>query len=83
MRPKPAAEPVIRFETPPAHQAQVDFAEFKFPWGSRYALLVVLGCSRLLWLRSIRGRTCGRSSSASRRPSTPSAVYPRSCSSTR
>ena len=36
---------------PPAHQAQVDFAEFRFPWGKRYALLVVLGYSRLLWLK--------------------------------
>jgi transposase len=51
IRPRPAPEPVVRFETPPAHQAQVDFAEFKFPWGRRYALLVVLGYSRLLWLR--------------------------------
>lgn len=41
----------MRFETPPAHQAQVNFAEFKFPWGKRYALLVILGYSRLLWLR--------------------------------
>jgi transposase len=51
IRPRPAPEPVVRFETPPAHQAQVDFAEFRFPWGKRYALLVVLGYSRLLWLR--------------------------------
>lgn len=51
VRPRPALEPVIRFETPPAHQAQVDFAEFKFPWGKRFALLVVLGYSRLLWLK--------------------------------
>jgi transposase len=51
VRPQPTPEPVVRFETPPAHQAQVDFAEFKFPWGKRYALLVVLGYSRLLWLR--------------------------------
>ena len=29
----------------------MDFAEFKFPWGKRYALLVVLGYSRLLWCR--------------------------------
>jgi transposase len=50
VRPHPAPDPVVRFETPPAHQAQVDFAEFKFPWGKRYALLVVLGYSRLLWL---------------------------------
>lgn len=51
IRPRPEPEPIIRFETPPAHQAQVDFAEFRFPWGKRYALLVVLGYSRLLWLR--------------------------------
>jgi transposase len=51
VRPHPEPEPVVRFETPPGHQAQVDFAEFRFPWGKRYALLVVLGYSRLLWLR--------------------------------
>jgi len=51
VRPRPEPEPVVRFETPPAHQAQVDFAEFRFPWGKRYALLVVLGYSRLLWVR--------------------------------
>ena len=47
-------EPIIRFETPPGHQAQVDFADFKLPWGKRSALLVVLGYSRLLWLRFFR-----------------------------
>ena len=51
IRPTPAAEPVIRFETPAGRQAQVDFAHFRFPWGVRYALLVVLGYSRLLWCR--------------------------------
>jgi transposase len=51
VRPKPAPEPLVRFETEPGHQAQVDFAEFDFPWGKRYALLVVLGYSRLLWLK--------------------------------
>jgi transposase len=50
VRPHPEPAPIIRFETPPGHQAQVDFAEVKFPWGKRYALLVVLGYSRLLWL---------------------------------
>lgn len=50
VRPRPEPEPVIRFETAPGHQAQVDFARFQFPWGVRYALLVVLGYSRLLWL---------------------------------
>ena len=44
-----APDPVIRFETPAGRQAQVDFARFRFAWGIRYALLVVLGYSRLLW----------------------------------
>jgi transposase len=51
VRPMPAPEPVIRFETPAGRQAQVDFARFQFAWGVRYALLVVLGYSRLLWCR--------------------------------
>ena len=51
VRPEPESPPVVRFETEPGHQGQVDFAEFRFPWGKRYALLVVLGYSRLLWLR--------------------------------
>ena len=51
IRPVPAPEAVIRFETPAGHQAQVDFAHFRFAWGVRYALLVVLGYSRLLWCR--------------------------------
>ena len=41
----------MRFETPAGRQGQVDFAEFRFPWGKRYAFLVVLGYSRLLWCR--------------------------------
>ena len=51
VRPHPEPEPLVRFETAPGHQAQVDFAEFRLPWGKRYALLVVLGYSRLLWLK--------------------------------
>lgn len=51
VRPRVEPEPVVRFETAPGHQAQVDFAEVRFPWGKRFALLVVLGYSRLLWLR--------------------------------
>jgi transposase len=50
LRPAAAAEPVVRFETPPGHQAQVDFAHCRLPWGVRYALVVVLGYSRLLWV---------------------------------
>src|SRR5690606_26930386 len=43
IRPVVAPQPVMRFETPPGRQAQIDFARFRFPWGVRYALLVVLG----------------------------------------
>jgi transposase len=51
VRPTSVPDPVIRFETPAGRQAQVDFARFRFAWGIRYALLVVLGYSRLLWCR--------------------------------
>ena len=51
VRPAPLPDPIVRFETLPGHQAQVDFAEFRLPWGKRYALLVVLGYSRLMWLQ--------------------------------
>ena len=51
VRPQPEPEPLVRFETAPGHQAQVDFAEFRLPWGKRYALVVVLGYSRLLWCK--------------------------------
>ena len=50
-RPREPVEPVVRFETPPGRQGQVDFGTFTLPWGRRHALLVVLGHSRLLWLR--------------------------------
>lgn len=49
--------PVVRFETPPGHQAQVDFGTFRTAWGPRYALLVVLGYSRLLWLSFYASQT--------------------------
>lgn len=50
VRPTPLPDPVVRFETAPGQQAQVDFAEVRLPWGKRYALLIVLGYSRLLWV---------------------------------
>ena len=50
VRPQEPVEPVRRFETPPGHQGQVDFADFRLPWGKRHALIVVLGYSRLMWL---------------------------------
>jgi transposase len=48
---RPAPEPLIRFETEPAQQAQIDWAHCRLPWGVRYALVVVLGYSRLLWIQ--------------------------------
>lgn len=51
LRPRVEPDPVVRFETPPGRQGQVDFARFRLPWGIRYALLVVLGHSRLLWFQ--------------------------------
>ena len=50
-RPCEPVEPVVRFETPAGRQGQVDFGTFTLPWGRRHALVVVLGYSRLLWLR--------------------------------
>lgn len=50
VRPVAATDPVVRFETPAGHQAQVDFAHFRLPWGLRWALVVVLCYSRLLWV---------------------------------
>jgi hypothetical protein len=40
-----------RFEVAPGEQAQVDFATFQTPFGTVYALLVVLSWSRALWVR--------------------------------
>ena len=51
IRPRPIEEAVRRFETPAGFQGQVDYASFNLPWGRRYALVEVLGNSRLLWLR--------------------------------
>ena len=50
-RPREPTDPVVRFETPAGRQGQVDFGTFALPWGRRHALVVVLGYSRLLWLR--------------------------------
>jgi transposase len=57
LRPSLPVDPVVRFETPAGWQAQVDFAEFKLPWGKRHALVVVLGYSRLLWLHFFERQT--------------------------
>ena len=57
VRPREPMEPVRRFETPPGHQGQVDFADFRLPWGKRHALIVVLSYSRRMWLRFYERQT--------------------------
>lgn len=57
IRPREPDEAVKRFETPAGFQGQVDFATFNLPWGRRYALVVVLGYSRLLWLQFFARQT--------------------------
>ncbi len=59
VRPRPEPEPVVRFETPPGKQGQVDFAEVRLPWGKRFALMAVLGYSRQLWLQFYPRQTMG------------------------
>jgi len=51
IRPAPPLPIEQRFEVAPSEQAQVDFATFKTDFGTVCALLVVLGWSRVLWVR--------------------------------
>ena len=72
VRPRAPEEEPVRFETPPGRQGQVDFGSFRFPWGRRHALVVVLGHSRLLWVRFYASQTMAvltEGSSARSRPS--------------
>ncbi len=57
LRPARVVEPVVRFETAPGEQAQFDFATVKLPWGTRYALVMVLGYSRLLHVEFVPRQT--------------------------
>jgi len=83
VRPAPPADPVVRFETPPGQQAQVDFAEFRLPWGKRYALLVVLAYSRLLWPREVEPIYPSTTSNSNGLPGGPvSAIARRRCHNT-
>lgn len=59
-RPAPGSSFEVRFETPPGHQAQVDFAQFQVtltdePSSARIVWLfsMVLGYSRLIWARFV------------------------------
>ena len=57
LRPPPVPEAAVRFETAPGEQAQFDFATVKLPWGVRYALVMVLGFSRLLYVEFVLRQT--------------------------
>ena len=69
VRPRVPEEPAVRFETPPGHQGQVDFADFRLPLGQTVR---VPGCAgvfaRPCGCSSSLDRRCSMSSRASRRP---------------
>ena len=60
-------------------QGQVDYATFNLPWGRRYALVVVLGYSRLLWLRFFARQTMQALFAGLESAFMPSAACRRSC----
>lgn len=59
IRPAPVPAFEVRFETPPGHQAQVDFAEFKLRFAGEsmerkvWLFAMVLGHSRYLWAQFV------------------------------
>lgn len=49
LKPKAAVEPLVRFETAPGVQMQLDWAEFRLGTVRWYLFVTVLGFSRWLW----------------------------------
>jgi transposase len=54
LRPTVIQKVTVRFETPPGHQAQVDWGRFKVDWDGThkriYAFVMVLGYSRMMYV---------------------------------
>lgn len=53
LKPKAPVEPVVRFETEPGRQLQVDYAEFRHGDATVYAFVATLGFSRRLFVRFV------------------------------
>ena len=54
IRPQVSSKATVRFETPPGHQAQVDWGEFRVDWNGKkkrlHAFVMVLGFSRSMFV---------------------------------
>lgn len=53
LKPKAPVEPVVRYETEPGRQMQVDYAEFRHGGITVYAFVATLGFSRRLFVRFV------------------------------
>lgn len=57
LKPKVKERPLVRFETEPGEQMQVDFAHFNFNGHKFYAFTAILGYSRMLYVEFVQDQT--------------------------